>query len=40
MTLDELLEELAGHWDTASITQRVLMRRIFLHYDRMDLIPD
>ncbi len=40
MTLDELLEALAEYWDTATITQRVVMRRVFVHYGREDLIPD
>jgi hypothetical protein len=40
MNIDEYLEVLAGHWERATITQRVLMRRIFRHYGRMELIPN
>jgi hypothetical protein len=40
MNIDEALEALAGYWYTATISQRVMMRRIFRHYGRMDLIPD
>jgi len=40
MNIDEALEALAGYWYTATITQRVLMRRVFRHYGRVDLILD
>jgi hypothetical protein len=40
MNIDEYLEALAGHWDTATVTQRVVMRRVFVYYGREDLIPD
>jgi hypothetical protein len=40
MNIDEYLEALAEHWHTATITQRVMLRRIFRHYGRMDLIQD
>jgi hypothetical protein len=40
MSIDEALEELAEYYHTASIAHRVLLRRVFRQYDRMDLIPD
>jgi hypothetical protein len=40
MNIDEALQELAGHWDRATVTQRVMMRRVFVHYGREDLIPN
>ena len=40
MPLDDALEALAEHWHTATITQRVMLRRIFRDYGRMDLILD
>jgi hypothetical protein len=40
MNIDDALEILAEYWDTATITQRVVMRRVFVHYCRKDLIPD
>jgi hypothetical protein len=40
MTIDEALEALAEHWHTASVAQRVMLRRLFRDYDRLDLIPD
>ena len=38
MTIEEALNELAEYWHTATIAQRVLMRRVFQYYNRMDLI--
>lgn len=38
MTIEQALNELAKHWDTATIAQRVLLRRVFTRYGRMDLI--
>jgi len=38
MTIEEALNELAKHWYTATIAQRVVLRRVFTHYGRMDLI--
>ena len=40
MTIDEALEALAEYWDRASIAQRVMIRRLFVHYNREELIPD
>jgi len=40
MNIHEALEALAELWDTATISQRVLMRRLFRDYGRIDLIPD
>jgi len=40
MTIDEALEALAEYWHTTTISQRVMLRRLFRHYGRMDLIPD
>jgi hypothetical protein len=38
MTIDEALEELAEYYHTASIAHRVLLRRVFRHYGREDMI--
>jgi hypothetical protein len=38
MSIEEALTELAKHWDTATVAQRVVMRRVFTHYGRLDLI--
>jgi hypothetical protein len=38
MTIEEALNELAKHWDTATIAQRVVLRRVFAYYGREDLI--
>ena len=40
MSIDEALEALAEYWHTTTISQRVMLRRLFRQYDRMDLIPD
>jgi hypothetical protein len=40
MSIDEALQELAEYYHTATVTQRVVMRRIFVHYGREDLIQD
>jgi len=40
MNIDEALEALAGYWYTASVAQRVMMRRLFVYYNREELIPD
>jgi hypothetical protein len=38
MSIEEALTELAKYWHTATVAQRVVMRRVFAHYGRMDLI--
>jgi len=40
MTIDEALQLMIDNWERATITQRVLMRRIFRRVGREDLIPD
>ena len=38
MSIDDALNELAEYWYTATIAQRVVLRRVFAYYGRMDLI--
>jgi hypothetical protein len=40
MNIDEALEKLAEYYHTASIAQRVLLRRVFRRFNRLDLILD
>jgi len=38
MNIEDALIELAEYWNTATIAQRVVLRRVFQYHNRLDLI--
>lgn len=38
MNIEDALIELAEYWDTATIAQRVVLRRVYRYHNRLDLI--
>ena len=38
MSINEALLELAEYWHTATIAQRVVLRRVYRYHNRLDLI--